>query len=556
MSGYSTPPPPPGAPFQSSRQAYRMQRQAAKMQARAMKMQAKTARVQLRMQQRALRRRSIVGPLVLLTAGIVFLLAQSGHIGWAHVFDWYARWWPMVLIGAGLILVIEWTFDHRRMDAEGRPIPVRTLGGGVIFLLIVLALIGSGLRFSDEGLAWKHRHFGSGFSGLEQLMGDEHDADDTATQALAPGGSLLIRNPHGDVTVNGSSTDGQIHVSIHKQVRAWQQSEAEAKERSLQPAFSTSGTNTTLSIDDVQGGQADLTIQAPAQTVLTINAGHGDVSVNQIQGNVEVTANHGDMNVADIKGSLMAHVNYDDASVSGHNVAGPVTIEGRVGDVNFTDIAGSLLLQGDFFGTTHIERVAGTLHFQSSRTQFEATRLDGQFEIAGGPNLEADHLVGPVVLKTKNRNITLDGVQGAVQITNRNGSVNVTEAKPLSALQIVNEKGSVDVGLPQGAGFTLNAHTKNGDIENDFDLSTQEDGDRKSMTGNVAGGGPAVSITTTDGDVTVRKSSAAEIPPPPAPPEAPSGAAIPAAPAPPKTPKTPKELKVPKGKPTPSGVTF
>ena len=103
------------------------------MQRRAMKAQARAQRAQWKMQRRLMRRRSIVGPLVLLVAGLVFLLAQTGRVSWSGVVFWYERWWPMVLIAAGLVLVAEWALDHARVDGQGRQLGTRTLGGGVIF---------------------------------------------------------------------------------------------------------------------------------------------------------------------------------------------------------------------------------------------------------------------------------------------------------------------------------------------------------------------------------------------------------------------------------------
>ena len=543
MSGFPPPPPPPGP----------HDRGAWKAQQRAMKAQARMHYAQLRIQRRAMRRRSVVGPLVLLVAGVLFLLAQTGKLSLGHLAAWYESWWPMVLIAAGLVLLLEWAIDGRRVDGQGRVVGTRTLGGGVIFLLILMAVVGTMLRFTRAGIELKDKLIGPGWMGLQQVMGDEHDSDDTASSAIAPGAMLMIRNPHGDVTVTGSSIDGQVHVSVHKQVWAWKSSDAEDRESRLQPTFSTDGTRLVLNVAEVQGGQADLSIEIPKDAGLTLQADHGDVTVSNLQAGVSITANHGDVDLSEITGAVTAHVTDDDASFSAHNVKGGVSIEGRAGDINISDIGGEVSLQGDFFGTTNVERVAGAVRFESSRTQFEVTRLDGEFEVAGGPDLSASNLVGPVVVKTKNRNITLDGVQGTVQITNRNGSVDVTQASPLASIQITNQHGSVDLGLPFGAGFDLNATTKHGEMENDFGLDTRENDDQKTLTGSVAGGGPAVTVSTSDGDVTVRKSTVEPTAPPapPTPPAAPKAGA----PAAPKRPAA-KEPRAPKADKVPASVSF
>jgi DUF4097 and DUF4098 domain-containing protein YvlB len=205
-------------------------------------------------------------------------------------------------------------------------------------------------------------------------------------------------------------------------------------------------------------------------------------------------------------------------------------------------------LQGDFYGSTHLEHVNGAVHFESSRTHFSAARLDEELTIDNG-SMNGNELLGPVVLKTTDKNITLDRVQGSVDLSDTNGSVEVTAASPLDTIAIQNRRGSVDLGLSGRGGFVLSAQTRNGDMENDFGLSTERNDETRTMSGRVAAGGPTVTIMTTDGDVTVRRSSVESLPPVPPPitpapaatPDAPKAPHLhaPKAPAPPAAPKPP-----------------
>jgi len=507
-----------------------------------MKYQARMQRAQMRMQMRAMRRRSIVGPLVLLMLGILFLLAQSGRVSWARELGWYATWWPLVLVAAGTVLLIEWGFDQFVVPSD-TPLPRRSLGGGVVTLLIFLAIAGAGMRVYthvyDHGVRAEDEIFGHGFGAFDHF-GEEHDSDDSVSSAIPAGATLIVRDPRGDVCISGTSPDGQVHVSVHKQAWSWQSSEAEDKQRKLQPTFSSEGNAVTLTVAAVEGGQADLTIEVPSGTAVTMQADRGNLSASEIHGALILTANHGDVDLSDITGAVTAHINDDDAHVSGHTITGAVLVEGRTGNVDLSDVTGGVTLQGDFFGTTHLEHINGVTRFQTSRTQFEAARVDGEFEVETGPDLTGSEMVGPVVLTTKNRNITLERVQGSVKVDNRNGTVSVTSTTPLAPISIVNQKGSVDVGLPGKGGFVLDASTRHGDMENDFGLSTEgEDGQRQTMRGTIAGGGPSIMIGTTDGDVTVRKSEVQPLPPMPPMPDL-------------KSPKAPKAPKLDKMMPMPN----
>jgi DUF4097 and DUF4098 domain-containing protein YvlB len=526
--GAYPPQPPPGGPYPPpyGREARRAQRRFAQNQARVY-------RNQMRMQRRMARRGSAVGPLILLALGVVFLLAQMGRISWPQMLEWYGRWWAAILVLAGMILLLEWAIDQWRPVVAGGVRPVRVMGGGVVLLLVLLVLAGLSTRAVETGLNWRDRAMGQDFGQLDQFFGDRHDGYSTVSAGLAAGGTLAILDPRGDVTVTGGSADGQVHVSVHTQAYAWKNREAQRKIQQLQPMFSGDRNNLVLAVRTVDGGQADLTVTVPSTTALTVNADHGDVNLSELQAPVALSANHGDVDMSAIGAAVRVNVNDDDANLTLHTIAGPVTIEGHSGDVDIEDVSGSLQMQGDFYGTTDLQHVSGPVRFATSRTQFSAARLDGEFSVASD-SLDASAVLGPVALKTENKNITLDRVQGDVDVADDNGTVELTAVPPAATIAIEDRHGSVDVGLPAGAGFVLDARTRNGDMENDFGLTPQENNETHTLRGTVGGGGPAVTIATSDGDVTVRKSTVAPLPPAtPRITTAPAGPRAPRAPEPP-----------------------
>lgn len=550
MASYPPPPPPPPGygpgPGQGvssgTNYAAGYDRRAWKAQRRAAKMQARWAREQYRWQRRSLRRGSIVGPMVLLVLGVIFLLEQTGRLSWAHSFAWYARWWPAVLIVAGVILLLEWMFDQQHMEDAGRPSPTHVLSGGAVFLLIVLACVGVFARWADSNSTWWHGNSwpGHDLAGLDRVFGEAHESDDSLSQALPQGSMLVVHNPWGAVSVTGSSDDGQVHVSVHKQVYAWRDSDADSRAQRLQPRFSTQGNNLMLDVPPVNQGQADLTIEMPHGAGLSLSADHGDVHVSELRGDVTVTARKGDLDLSGINGQVLAQVNNDDSSVSAKSVTGALTLQGRAGDISLSNIDGPVMLQGDFFGTTHAEQINGPLRFETSRTKFATARVDGELSIESG-DLQGNKLLGPVTLSTRNRTIELDDVSGPVTLSNRNGAISVTNAAPVSPINIQNEHGSVDLGLPEHGGFVLDAQTRNGDLENDFGLESQSEGDKHWLSGKVGPGGSQVRVQTSDGDVTIRKAAATPVPP--TLPPAPKIRAVPAPPAPPAPAEAPEAPK-------------
>jgi DUF4097 and DUF4098 domain-containing protein YvlB len=405
---------------------------------------------------------------------------------------------------------------------------------------VLLTLTGLSARGFEYGRDWHDRAFGSDYAQLSHLFGDRHDGESTVSASIAPGGTLVVHNPHGSVTVSGASEDGEVHVSVHTESYAWKEEDADAKAQRMQPRFRSTGKDLTLDVSPVDGGQADLTIELPRTNAVTLQADNGDVTINDMAAPLVVSANHGDVEISGVNGPVNLHVHNDNANLTLHSITGPVLIGGRGGDTEVSDIHGDVTLQGDFFGSTHVEHVSGAMRFESSRTRFTAARLDEEFSVTSD-SLSASALLGPVVLKTADKNITLDRVQGSIEVVNRNGSVAVTQAPALATVSIENKHGSVDLGLPGSAGFLLHAMTRNGDMENDFGLTTTGTESNRMLAGSVAGGGPAVNVTTSDGDVTIRRSSVAPLPP--AAPAQPIRLTPPATPnvaSPPRAPRAPK----------------
>jgi DUF4097 and DUF4098 domain-containing protein YvlB len=490
---------------------------------------------------RGMRRGSIVGPLLVVAIGIVFLLVQLGHLSFYRFGFWFGRFWPLLLVGIGVVLLIEWIFDRNALrDSQlngNAPYIRRSVGGGVIALLVLIVVAGvfaSG--FNDA----RHNFFDHGWTfdqdNIDQFLGDKHESDQTLDQAFPANTALSVTNPRGDVTVSGTSDDNQIHITVHKQVFTRSDSDADNRARELSPQIHTNangsqGTTFNLAMPSLEGTHADLTITLPAVTPVTVTANHGDVHVNSVKAPVIVTANHGDVELSAINGAVTTRVNNGGSSFAAHSVNGPVMLEGHARDLTLSDIAGPVTLTGEFFGTTHLERIRTAVKFHTSRTDLQLARLDGEIEISPNSDLSAREALGPVTLTTRNRNINLERISGDLSVTNRNGSVELSSVPPLGNITIENRSGSVNLTVPEQANFTVQAETTNGDIENDYGLTADENNSHKKFGGTVGKGGSLIRIKTSEGDIALKKANLHPLPPlPPAPPPisivGPSGSSV------------------------------
>jgi DUF4097 and DUF4098 domain-containing protein YvlB len=536
-------------------------------QARAQRDAFRAQREQMRYQMRGMRRGSILGPLLLIAVGVVFLLIQTGRIDRSRFWAWYGHWWPLLLVCAGLVVLAEWGLDQFLMHDPQQPRFRRSLGVGVSILLLIFVFTGF--------VASEVHDFPSGYSklfpgyhfdqdSLDELFGDKHESDQNLDLSFNAGSSLDVVNPRGDVTVSGTSDDNRIHVSVHKQIYARSDSEADTKAQQFVPNTSAVGSTFNLTMPSLDGARADLVITVPASAVTTVTANHGDIHIASIKAAVNATANRGDIELSAITGSTTAHVNSGGASITARSIDGGIAIQGRAEGITLAEITGPATINGEFFGTTHLEHINGSVHFHTSRTDFQLARLDGEVEISPDSNLSADQVLGPVVLTTRERNITLERVAGDISVTNRNGTVDLTAAPviggKLGAITIENRNGSIRATLPEQAGFLLRSDTTDGDIDTNFlpQPGGQDEGkpgsgreNHKVVNATVGSGGPIVLMTTTNGDISIQKGNVPPLPlttpappkitlVPPAPPARPVKAAVM-----PKHPATPKQEAAP-----------
>ena len=118
---------------------------------------------------------------------------------------------------------------------------------------------------------------------------------------------------------------------------------------------------------------------------------------------------------------------------------------------------------------------------------------------------------GDVTLLTRDKEIEIAGVSGAVRVTNRNGRVVVRSAQPpASPIEVENERGSIELFLPGASGFQISASARKGDITSEFSgLDSQrqrEHGSDEVLTGSVGNGRASIRLTTSYGTIAIRRS--------------------------------------------------
>ncbi len=118
-------------------------------------------------------------------------------------------------------------------------------------------------------------------------------------------------------------------------------------------------------------------------------------------------------------------------------------------------------------------------------------------------------------LTTRSKQIRLEDVSGDVRVQDENGGIEVS-MRSLGNVQIDSRNGDIHLSVPDKAGFHLDAHTRDGEIQSDFPELKIDNGDREAKaTGTVGNGASHIVLNNEHDGIEIRKTSAKAAPPRP-----------------------------------------
>jgi hypothetical protein len=120
--------------------------------------------------------------------------------------------------------------------------------------------------------------------------------------------------------------------------------------------------------------------------------------------------------------------------------------------------------------------------------------------------VDVDGVGGAVRASTVNGSVNLESVGGPIEASAVNGAVEVEVARlgPSAGGEISSTNGSVRLTLPRDASADIEAHTVNGSVSCDFDLSGEHKSRRK-IEGRIGAGGARFEIGTVNGSARVER---------------------------------------------------
>ena len=476
-----------------------------------------------------MRRASIVGPIVLIVIGTLFLLRN--FMPSVQLLDFVSAYWPYGLIAWGFLRLVEVVMANQ----NGQLTTKSGISGGEWVMIIFICLIGSSVFWGvKQRDMWSNR-----FSlGAWEIMGEAYDYPVAGTLKAVKTPRILIENSRGNSRVIGTDSE-DVKVSGTKTIRSMNRTDADRDDKNSPFEIVQQGEILVIrtNLERVGSGpqlKADLEILVPRGSRVESKSRHGDLEVENIGGDVEVTSENAGIRLNNVGGNVRADLRRSDV-IRVVNTKGNVEVKGRGQDVEIENVSGTVSVNGTYSGDISFRQIAKQVRFESASTNLRVEKVAGLLRISGG-TMSGNQVTGPVVLRAKSKDVELTDFTDSVSLDVDRGDITLRPVRTaVGKMEAKTNAGEIELVLPLAAKFEISAKTRKGEIENDYGSPLQVKSEQRgaTMSGSV-GGGPMLALETDRGTIRVRKSSErfessevpkpAEAPIPPVPPVAPKAA--------------------------------
>ena len=292
------------------------------------------------------------------------------------------------------------------------------------------------------------------------------------------------------------------------------------------------------------GRQVDYKITTPPDTTVKVANGYGNVTINGLRGNVDINGQNMNITIQDVRGAIT--IQSETGNVKLTDTTGGLSIQSRTASVQIDRATGPSTLIATGANTTLKDSGAdtsATFRIQKgdlTLTRFRAQTLtatvpDGQIRINESTAQQAELQTqdgtinlfrvnaGKLTATTTTGGLTMDQIQGSLNIKTQKGVVNLTEAAA-SALSIAagagdvlfygalptegehsikTSSGNISIYIVKESAFRLDASTKGTiTIEPPFVLDSADKGNGH-WRGVINQGTTLLALTSTSGNILI-----------------------------------------------------
>lgn len=265
------------------------------------------------------------------------------------------------------------------------------------------------------------------------------------TFSVEPGGDLVVAADIGDITVSGTdSQEAVVVVTVRGSGRKLDEYLVDFSQNGNVVRVEAKNDRRFFRFFNNGGLDVRYDIRLPRNFNLDLNTSGGNLRVENVKGRIEGETSGGDIDLSNLDGLVRL-------STSG-------------GNVMVTECEGDYVLR------------------------------------TSGGNIEGDHVHGPFDIETSGGNISVTDADGKLRAYTSGGDIRVA-LNDNKGIDLSTSGGNVTVHIPRNASATVDAETSGGDVDTDLEFSGKiKEGE---MHGTINGGGNAIRIQTSGGDIAI-----------------------------------------------------
>lgn len=308
--------------------------------------------------------------------------------------------------------------------------------------------------------------------------------------------AVSVENSRGAIQVT-PSTDGQIHLTALKEVRANSSSERRRlADQITVDAGNEGGTYTVhvnyggsgsvhLSFWDLMNGadlprsELKLSLAIPPALPVTLHSASGDLSTNGISGAQRLESASGDVDL--------------------HDAGGDLDVTTMSGDIQARGLKRARLHTGS--GDCELEDVSGPVSVRTGSGDITVRGAKDSLNLSSGSgDLDVEKAPRGLHASTASGRIGVEHAAGSLELDSASGDVELGLEDPLSRADVMNESGDVKVDVDGLAGVSIQLETASGSIDATAPMRVKS-ADRHRLVATLGNGRASLRVRTSSGDI-------------------------------------------------------
>jgi hypothetical protein len=242
------------------------------------------------------------------------------------IWRYVVRGWPLLLIGWGGLKIL----DYRRLRHASSTRPL--FSGSEVALLLFVIFMGSALTTAANVSSDLANVFDIDEIDLWDITGNNFSFAEHHEAGVPSGSNIEIINRYGNVDIRPSNSDRLI-LDVKKTVRASNKHEAEQLSKDFTFSIEPSGAGYRIisnhdaaEFRDIprQRFKSSLRLYVPKRSAFRIDNRNGKVSVQDIEGNQQITNRYGPVDIRGVIGDVQ--IENRKGSVTVENIKGAVSV--------------------------------------------------------------------------------------------------------------------------------------------------------------------------------------------------------------------------------------